>query len=81
MVLNQYWGYKSSGETYAVQLKNEHVISACGPLHHTEVTTTNLNSWNFNNAPEDAVWIDESQDEFILVEAPYAGDIEKGEAS
>ncbi len=71
---NYYWAHRSSGEVYAVQFKIGHVFSACGPLHYKEVTQANLNEWNFNSESEDAVWIDESQDEFNLVEAPYKGD-------
>jgi hypothetical protein len=73
-MVNQYWNHTSSGETYAVQFNIGHVISACGPLPYTEVTAANLDQWNFNDAPEDATWIDESQDDFKIVEAPYSGD-------
>ncbi len=56
-MMNRYWQHKTSGEVYAVQIEDERavVVSACGPLHHSEVTNPNLETWNFNNDPELAI--------------------------
>ena len=71
---NYYWAHRSSGEVFAIEFSKGHVISACGPLYYKEVTEANLNPWNFNNQPETAQWMDRNQDDFNLLEAPYAGD-------
>lgn len=65
---NQYWKHNTSGEVYAVQTKNSYVHSACGPLHHREVTPENLETWNFNNDPELADDLDSNQADYHLVE-------------
>jgi hypothetical protein len=72
---NYYWAHKSSGEVFAVQVENDEVGSACGPLYYKEVTATNLDTWNFNNQPETAAWLNFYQEDFNLLEAPYKGDI------
>ena len=65
---NQYWQHKTSGEVYAVQFENGEVFSACGPLHHSEVTSENLKDWNFNNEIELAEDLHNHQEDYRLYE-------------
>lgn len=52
-MINQYWQHRTSGDIYAVQVEDGVIVSACGPLHHSEVTHSNIHPiWNFNNEPE-----------------------------
>lgn len=61
---NAYWQHKTSEDVYAVQLDGDTVVSACGPLHYSEVTAANLNPWDFNNDPELVESLNASREEY-----------------
>lgn len=65
---NQYWQHKASGEVFAVQIENDEVFSACGPLHYDEVTSENLKAWNFNNEQDLTDDLNEHKREYAVKE-------------
>lgn len=68
-MVNQYWQHKITGEIFAVQAENKEVISACGPLHYSEVTAANLAPWNFNDDPELTEELNLTYDEYKVIKA------------
>lgn len=73
--MNQYMRHNPDGEVYAVQLEEgKQVISACGPLHHSEVTQENIKSYNFDSEMELVEWIQEHLDEFQSVSQILEGE-------
>ncbi len=65
---NEYWKHLSSGEVYAVMVKDERAYLAAGPLAHTEVTAKNLAEWNFEYEADLEDWLNENSDDFGLHE-------------
>lgn len=68
----QYWRHRNSGEVYVVSTdKAGCVVDAAGPLPQREVTQDNLDEalgWGYDGDPELAEDIDQTQDDYLLVE-------------
>ena len=64
----QLWNHKTSGESYAVEFDNGTVTEANGPLLHSEIPSVMRQGFVPNPDPETTEWINENQEEFILVQ-------------
>ena len=65
---NVYLRHKTSGDVYAVQQDDDlHIISACGPLHHSEVTQANIEHYNFHSEPELVQDMEAQSEEHVFV--------------
>ena len=72
----QFWRH-SSGETYAVKIVDDKVVSAVGPLYYKERETVPLPDFDYleQDAIDDGAWVEEHKDEFVLVELPGTTDM------
>ena len=57
----EYWAHKSSGDTWAVEIRNGMVVGACGPLHHSE-RPADMRDFDFDRETGD--WVEENRDDF-----------------
>jgi len=63
--MNLYIQNSTSGDVYAVQTNEDNkIVTACGELHHSEVTAENLNPWNFDNDPQLVEWLNDNRNQF-----------------
>ena len=61
------WSHNTSGEKWAVALNGEGaVVACCGPLQHSDYTTTHPSDFNLDG--DDADWMMEHIGEFSLYE-------------
>lgn len=68
MINNYYLQHVTSGDVFAVQLSDDEVVSACGPLDESDVTAENLKTWNFDSDPELVEDLDAMFDWLVLHE-------------
>lgn len=66
--MNTYFQHITSGDVYAVQTEDNKVVSASCELHHSEVTSANIASYNFDSDPEQVHFINEHREEFRVKE-------------
>lgn len=67
----QYYRHKLSGETYVVEVDEQHAVTAiAGPLHYSEVAADNLGQYDMVTIadPDDLEWYQANADDFMLVE-------------
>lgn len=64
----EYWQHGGSGEVWAVRLDpSGDVTGSCGPLHYSEYRRPELlPDYHYDDAPEDADWVQEHEREFSL---------------
>lgn len=74
MDVYEYWQHRTSGEVYAVRLRDGQPTGVCGPLDHedyrteTELLVDRLREYEYD--PEDADWIGTEADNFRTLDAP-----------
>lgn len=61
---HEFWRERRTGEAWAVELREGVVVGCCGPLDHSEVDETFLETFDYSS--DRAAWVEAHRDAFDL---------------